>query len=213
MIILKKVCEWVKNDDSPTLFAIIRLFLSAIDILVVFLTVRLFGRLAYKKSYLTGRWFEKIWSPGWRWAFNGMIRKLFTGHGRGVPLPIGAACDCGRDVEFSPNELSIFQGNSYFQTIDGKISLGKNVWIARGVCLITTNHDPEAPERHLPGYDIKIGDNCWIGANAVVMPGVELGPHTVVGANAVVTKSFPVGHCVLVGVPAKVLRDNAVDGS
>lgn len=190
---------------SPTPLPV--LVLQGIEGAVLKFLVLVFGRLAYDGRYLRGKWFEHLWSPGWRWAFNGMVRKLFTGHGRGVPWPIGSGCDCSRDVEFSPDELNNFQIPVYFQAFGGaRIMLGRNVWIARGCCLITTNHDLIDPERHRQGKDIRIGDNCWLGANVVIMPGVELGPNTVVGANAVVTKSFPEGHGILAGVPAKLVR-------
>jgi acetyltransferase-like isoleucine patch superfamily enzyme len=58
----------------------------------------------------------------------------------------------------------------------------------------------------LPGKDIHLGEKCWIGMNAVILPGVVLGPGTVVGAGAVVTKSFPEGHVVLAGIPAKAVK-------
>ena len=87
------------------------------------------------------------------------------------------------------------------------IYVGKGSYVAPNVGLITTNHDPEDPSKHLPGKDIRIGENCWIGMNAVVLPGVVLGDHTVVAAGAVVTKSFPEGYTVIGGVPAKKIRD------
>jgi serine acetyltransferase len=59
-------------------------------------------------------------------------------------------------------------------------------------------HDEEKP--------IVIGNNCWIGANAVILPGVEIGDHTIVAAGAVVTKSFPEGDCIVGGVPARVIK-------
>ena len=173
----------------------------------IFLVVRLFGGLAYDRRYLKGRHFEHPWSMGWRWAFNGMLRKLFTGHGRGVPWPVGVACDCTSRVTFHVDNLNNFQGNVYFQAFDGAhITLGRDVWIARGCALITSNHDPENPEAHLEPEDIEIGDHCWLGSNVVITPGVVLGPYTTVGANAVVTKSFPEGHCILAGVPARLIR-------
>lgn len=201
---LSTIIEKIAGSDK----SIPLLALNAVEAIFVFIIVKLFGWIAYDRRYLRGRWFERPWSPGWRWAFNGMFSKLFTGHGRGVPWPIGPACDCSPHVSFHPDELNNFQVSAYFQAFDGgRISLGRDVWIARGCALITTNHDPSDPGEHLAPEDIEIGDHCWLGANVVVTPGVVLGPYTTVGANAVVTRSFPEGHCVLAGVPAKKIRD------
>lgn len=49
---------------------------------------------------------------------------------------------------------------------------------------------------------VKIGNYCWIGAGAKIMPGVELGDFTIVAAGAVVTKSFKDGYCIISGIPA-----------
>lgn len=207
-----RVC-WIIETIRRSPRSPLVLCLEALEGIILKIIVLVFGRLAYDASYLRGRWFEHPWSPGWHWAFNGMIRKLFTGHGRGVPWPVGPGCDCGRDVEFSPDELNNFQISAYYQTFNGsKISLGRNVWVARGCCLITTNHDLLNPSEHQSGGDIRIGDHCWLGANAVILPGVELGPHTVVGANAVVTKSYLDGNVVLAGVPAKPVRSLDFEG-
>lgn len=191
------------NSDSLHL-----VFFKSIDILFVFLIVKIFGRLAYSPEYLKGKWFEKIWSPGWRWAFNGMFSKLFTAHGRGIPWPISRDCRTSLNVDFHVDELNLFQGNVYYQTYgDARITLGKNVWIAQGCALITSNHDLMDPSLHLDPKSIQFGDSCWLGSNVVITPGVTLGDHTVVGANSVVTKSFPDGYCVLGGVPAKVIKN------
>ena len=48
--------------------------------------------------------------------------------------------------------------------------------------------------------------NCWIGFNAVILPGVILGDNTIVGAGSIVTKSFESGHCVIAGNPAKIIK-------
>ena len=53
---------------------------------------------------------------------------------------------------------------------------------------------------------IKIGNNVWIGANAVVLPGVSIGDNTVIGAGSVVTKKIP-ANVVAVGNPCRVLRE------
>lgn len=199
-----ELLEQVKQSDR----SLIALIFSGIDAAIIFIVVKLFGWLAYDTRYLRGKWFAHFWSLGWRWAYNGMFRKLLTSHGRGIPWPIGLGCDCSKYIDFSVDDLNNFQVQSYFQAFEGtKITLGRNVWIARGCCLITLNHDLYHPERHQDGNNISIGDHCWLGANVVVMPGVELGPHTVVGANAVVTKSFPEGNVVLAGVPARIIKE------
>ena len=52
---------------------------------------------------------------------------------------------------------------------------------------------------------VVIGDDVWIGANAVVLPGVHIGRHVVVAAGAVVTRDVPDG-CVVAGVPATIKK-------
>lgn len=54
-------------------------------------------------------------------------------------------------------------------------------------------------------YPVTIGDNCWIGANSTINPGVTIGDNVVVGSGAVVTKDVP-DNCVVAGVPAKIIR-------
>jgi|SRR5690606_1068039 len=92
--------------------------------------------------------------------------------------------------------------------IDGRngIRFGRNVWIGPRVSIISMNHDPYDYHQYVTCGPIVIRDNCWIGANAVILPEVELGNHTIVAAGAVVTKSFKEGNQVLAGVPARVVK-------
>jgi galactoside O-acetyltransferase len=53
---------------------------------------------------------------------------------------------------------------------------------------------------------VHIGRNCWIGAGAVILPGVTIGDNTVVGAGSVVTKDLP-SNVVAVGNPCRVMRE------
>ncbi len=93
----------------------------------------------------------------------------------------------------------------YIQGI-GKIKFGKYIFIAPNVGIITANHDVYDLREHKKSF-IEIGDYCWIGMNAVILPGVKLGPHVVVGANSVVKESFKEGFCVIAGNPAKKIKD------
>lgn len=69
---------------------------------------------------------------------------------------------------------------------------------------------PLAPDLRARVYQynaaVHIGKNCWIGAGAVILPGVTIGDNTVVGAGSVVTKDLPSG-VVAVGNPCRVLRE------
>ncbi len=127
-----------------------------------------------------------------------------------MPWPVAPGTDVPHpeNIIFHPEDLSIFHVTGiYFQGIGAKTIIGRNCLIARNVGLITSNHNIANPNLHESGKDIEIGDDSWIGMNAVILPGVRLGPHTVVGAGAVVTKSFPDGYCVIAGNPARVIKE------
>ena len=53
---------------------------------------------------------------------------------------------------------------------------------------------------------VRIGRNCWIGAGAIILPGVTIGDNVVIGAGSVVTKDIP-SNVVAVGNPCRVLRE------
>jgi acetyltransferase-like isoleucine patch superfamily enzyme len=89
---------------------------------------------------------------------------------------------------------------------NNRIILGRNVWIGPGVGLISANHDPQRLWSHQESEPLRIGDNCWIGMHAVILPGVRLADHVVVGAGAVVTRSFG-PNCLIAGNPARVIRE------
>lgn len=165
----------------------------------------LFFSFFYDKQYLKGYYFDTK-RMGWYWAWRGL--KTRKRNGVRIPYPVNPQTIVSSDrVVFDPNDLHMFQvPGCYWQVHDGHIYVGRNTHVAPNVGLITTNHDIQNPNRHVRGEDIRIGNYCWIGMNAVILPGVTLGDHTVVAAGAVVTKSFPEGYVVLGGVPAKVIK-------
>lgn len=85
-------------------------------------------------------------------------------------------------------------------TIDDFTNIGPNVVI------ISANHDQIDNEKHIYALPIIIGKFCWIGANAIILPSVQLGDFTIVGAGSVVTKSFKEGYCVIAGNPAVIIK-------
>ena len=117
---------------------------------------------------------------------------------------------------------------NFTSRVSGEITIGKNVWIsfalsggcyiqggngivigddtifAPGVKIISANHDPGNLRQWEKGGPVIIGKNCWIGANAVILPGVVLGDNVIVGAGAVVTKCFG-SDLTVAGIPAKCM--------
>lgn len=91
---------------------------------------------------------------------------------------------------------------------DGHIYVGDKVMFGPNVTISTASH-PIEPELRAKGLqynrDVYIGENAWIAANVVIVPGVHIGKNTVIGAGSVVTKDIPDG-VVAVGNPCRVLR-------
>ena len=96
------------------------------------------------------------------------------------------------------------------KTIIGPVNIGSHVNLAQGVIITALNHNFQDPTKHIDEQgvstnQINISDDVWIGANAVVLPGVSIGSHAVVAAGAVVTKDIPPG-VVVAGTPARIIR-------
>lgn len=102
-------------------------------------------------------------------------------------------------------------GGCYIQGLNG-IRIGDDTIFGPNVCIVSADHDPTDLSRHLPCRPIEIGARCWIGAHAVLLPGVVLGDDVIVGAGAVVTRGFPSGS-VIAGVPARLIRGKGREDS
>ena len=95
-------------------------------------------------------------------------------------------------------------------TVIGPVTIGSHVNLAQGITVTALNHNFEditkrIDEQGIATKPVTISDDVWIGANAVILPGVTIGHHAVVAAGAVVTKDVP-DNCVVGGVPAKVIK-------
>lgn len=84
------------------------------------------------------------------------------------------------------------------------IEVGDNVVFAPQVYLLAHDTSSKKLVEYVKIGKIKIGNNCFIGARAFIMPGVEIGDNTVIGAGSLVTKSFP-ANVVIGGNPAKII--------
>lgn len=91
------------------------------------------------------------------------------------------------------------------------IEIGDDVMFASNVFIADAQHAYEnanIPYKYQGMFKVapvRIGDGCWIGQNAVIMPGVTVGKLSIVGANSVVTRDIP-ARCIAVGIPARVIK-------
>lgn len=113
-------------------------------------------------------------------------------------------CDYGYNIECGEN---VFFNVNCIVLDSMKVKIGSNVMFGPGVHLYTATHPLDKTERRLLeiAKPITIGDDCWIGGQSVICPGVTIGAGTVIGAGSVVTKDIP-ENCLAVGNPAKVIR-------
>ena len=104
------------------------------------------------------------------------------------------------------------KNNTFFNTRSGHITVGDGVvWgyhcqILTGVHLFEDGKLKEPKSEQVPeqGYDVRIGDGCWIASGVIVIGGVTIGRNCIAAAGAVVTKDVPDG-CIVGGVPARII--------
>ena len=135
-----------------------------------------------------------------------LLREMFAELGEGcyIEPPLHANWG-GHFVHFGKNVYANF---NLTLVDDTHIYVGDNVMFGPNVTVATAGH-PILPELREQGLQynapVHIGKNCWIGAGALLMPGVHVGEGSVIGAGSVVTRDIPAG-VVAVGNPCRVLR-------
>lgn len=112
------------------------------------------------------------------------------------------------------NGLNIHVGDNFFTNYNvtildiARVDAGDNVMIGPGVLISTVGH-PLSPKgrrmRLAQAKPVKIGNDVWIGGNAVILPGVKIGNNVVIAAGAVVTHDVP-DNCLVGGIPAKIIK-------
>ena len=135
-----------------------------------------------------------------------LLRQMFAEIGEGcyIEPPLHANW-AGRHCHFGKYVYANF---GLTLVDDTHIYVGDNTMFGPNVVVATAGH-PIAPHLRRQGYQynfpVRIGSNCWIGAGALIMPGVTIGDNTVIGAGSVVTKDIP-ANVVAVGNPCRVPR-------
>lgn len=138
---------------------------------------------------------------------NQLLKQMFAEIGKNCYIePPFHANFGGKHVHFGKN---IYANFNLTMVDDGHIYVGDYTMFAPGVIVATAGH-PILPELRETVYQynmpVYIGKNCWIGAGAIILPGVTIGDQVVVGAGSVVTKDLP-SNVVAVGNPCRVIRE------
>ena len=135
-----------------------------------------------------------------------MLKEMFAEIGEGCYIePPFHANFGGKNVHFGKGVYANF---NLTLVDDTHIYVGDFTMFGPNVTVATAGHPilPELREQvYQFNFPVHIGRNCWIGAGAVIVPGVSIGDNTVIGAGSVVTKDIP-SDVVAVGNPCRVLR-------
>ncbi|MEQ9763378.1 DapH/DapD/GlmU-related protein [Streptococcus sp. ZJ151] len=111
--------------------------------------------------------------------------------------------DFGRHISFGKH---VYVNMDVFMTDLGGITIEDDVLIAPRAKILTVNHPLKPSDRHkLELKSVTLKRNCWIGADATIMPGVTVGENAVVAAGALVTKNVP-DNTLVAGIPARVIK-------
>ena len=111
--------------------------------------------------------------------------------------------DFGLNIEVGKN---VFINSCCCFQDQGGIKIGENVLIGHKVVFATLDHDLNPKKRsNMKALPINIAKDVWIGANATILPGVNIGEGSIVAAGAVVTKDVP-PFSIVAGVPAKIIK-------
>ena len=151
-----------------------------------------------------------------------ILKELLPNRGINVYLQGPIYFDFGTLISMGDGSYANFN----FTVLDeGKVNIGKNVFIGPNVSILTPIHPLRFQERNAflnektgnmtnleRAGSVIIGDNCWLGGSVTVCANVNIGEGSVIGAGSVVTRDIP-PHSLAVGVPCRVLRSVTEDDS
>lgn len=135
-----------------------------------------------------------------------ILKQLLGSCGKKPHIEPHFKCDYGKNILIG----DYFYANSNCTILDeAKVIIGNEVLFGPNVGLYTVNHPIDAASRE-KGYEIAkpivIGNNVWLAANVVVLPGVTIGERSVIAAGSVVTKDIP-ADCLAAGNPCQIIRE------
>lgn len=133
-----------------------------------------------------------------------ILRELLPNASKKIYVEPPFHCDYG---------YNLFLGENVYFNVNcvildaAKVTIDHHVFLGPGVHIYTATHPVNPIERLKIEFSkpVSIGNNCWIGGNSVILPGVSIGNGCTIGAGSVVTKDIP-DNSLAVGNPARVVR-------
>lgn len=135
-----------------------------------------------------------------------ILKKLFAEIGENCYIEPPLHTSWGKNTHFGNHVYANFNLTLVDDTdvfIGNYVMIGPNVTIDTGTHPIRPDIRKKQAQYNLP---VTIGDNVWIGAGSIILPGVHIGENTVIGAGSIVTKDIP-ANVVALGSPCRVLRE------
>ncbi len=130
---------------------------------------------------------------------------IFKKAGKNINIEHGAYFGSGIEIEIGDNSGLGFDSRVY-----GPLTIGNDVMMGPDVMIFTQEHETERLDipmrlQTAPKEPVFIGDDVWIGARVIILPGIRIGKGAIIGAGAVVTKDVP-DYAVAAGNPARIIR-------
>ena len=133
------------------------------------------------------------------------LKNIFNSYGDSLIIEQGFYCDYGNKISFGDR---VYLNINCTLLDGGNIYIGDDALIGPNVQILTINHPLPSKQRLNKtnlAKDVSIGNNVWIGAGAIILPGVNIADDVVVGAGSVVTKDLS-NNCLYAGNPAVKIR-------
>lgn len=145
--------------------------------------------------------------PGEKEKRRALLEKMMGSVGQDCYIEPPLHCNWGGKHVYMGN--LVYANFNLTLVDDAEIHIGSHCMFGPNVTIATAGHPVEPGLRRQAiqfNMPVHIGENVWVGAGAVILPGVSIGDNSVIGAGSVVTKDIP-ANVVAVGNPCRVLRE------
>ena len=162
---------------------------------------------ALQRKYVDKLWEFNQLKPSQRAEKEAYMKEVFAECGEGCYLELPFRANWGgHHVHFGNG---VYGNYNLLMSDDAHIYVGDRVLFGPNVVVTTTSHtiEPELRRGAVAfAKEIHIGENTWIGAGSIILPGVTIGKNTVIAAGSVVSRDIPDG-VLAMGIPCRIVRD------